>query len=264
MKYLLISRSAHSIGDLKVLMDDVSSEELLQCIREVSRVGLVKLQTTEFRKVYAIDEITRDFLVLTDQVSQQERSDVEKLIRNVERASSNGTEKAFSPYRVDGKEVEPYVHGVLTRLLKRQKNPLSRDDLIEQAKEMTSSAPKYWETYRVLGEMYSWYGEIGLCVEMHERAIEICPKDRPYSLSRLHYLLSQKLIAEGDAENACSHALESLNLHSCYQTMFLYGRTLVYCKRYEEAEDFIEKTLSMDSVISEAFCWSRMRTSSSI
>jgi LuxR family glucitol operon transcriptional activator len=245
LKYLLISRSAHSIGDLKVLMDDVSSEELLQCIREVSRVGLVKLQTTEFRKVYAIDEITRDFLVLTDQVSQQERSEVEKLIRNVERASSNGTEIAFSPYRVDGKEVEPYVHGVLTRLLKRQKNSPSRDDLIEQAKEMISSAPKYWETYRVLGEMYSWFGEIGLCVEMHERAIEICPKDRPYSLSRLHYLLSQKLIAEGDAENACSHALESLNLHSCYQTMFLYGRTLVYCKRYEEAEDFIEKTLSM-------------------
>jgi len=243
LKYLLISRSAHSIGDLRVLMSDVTSEELLECIREVSRVGLVKLQTTELRKVYAIDEITRDFLVLTEQVSQQERSEVEKLIRDIEKLSAGQTEIAFSPYRVDAKEVEPYVHGELTRLLKRPKNAPSRDELVDQAKEMINSAPKYWETYRVLGEIYSWFGEIGLCIEMHERAIELCPKDRHFSLSRLHYLLSTKLILEDAAEAACAHALDALSLHESYQTLFLYGRCLIYTKQYEQAEETLEMAL---------------------
>ena len=245
LKYLLISRGSHSIGDLKVLMSDVTSEELLQCIREVSRVGLVKLQTTEFRKVYAIDEITRDFLVLTEQVGQQERSEVEKLIRQVEKISSNEKEVAFSPYRVDAKEVEPYVHGELTRLLKRPKKSPSRDELVAQAKEMINSAPKYWETYRVLGEIYSWFGEIGLSIEMHQRAIEICPKERDFSLSRLHYLISQKLVQADSADSARRHALEALNLHHCFHTLFLYGRCLIYVKQYEEAESVLETALTI-------------------
>lgn len=244
LKYLLISRSALSIGDLRVLMSDVSSEELLQCIREVSRVGLVKLQTTELRKVYAIDEITKDFLVLTEQVSQQERSEVEKLIRGVERISASETEVAFSPYRVDAKEVEPYVHGELTRLLKRPKKTPSRDELIDQTKEMINSAPRYWETYRVLGEIYSWFGEIGLSIEMHERAIELCPKDRFFSLSRLYYLLSLKSIKEDSAEAACVHALEALNLHKCFETLLQYGRCLIFTKQYEEAEKILETAVT--------------------
>jgi tetratricopeptide (TPR) repeat protein len=115
--------------------------------------------------------------------------------------------------------------------------------LVDQAKEMINSAPRYWETYRVLGEIYSWFGEIGLCIEMHERAIELCPTDRHFSLSRLHYLLSTKLILEGAADAACAQALEALSLHNCFQTLFLYGRCQIYTRQYTEAEKTLELAL---------------------
>jgi tetratricopeptide (TPR) repeat protein len=244
LNYLQISRSPLSIGDLKVLLENFEAQDLLTYISDLTRVGLVKKESTEYRSVFTADETTRDFLILTNQISDQERKELEKSFRKISKRSPKVIEDFFSPYTVDGRKIEPLVSNALAQfLLPKNKQKRTRDELINEANQFIESAPKYWETYRVLGEIYWWFGEKLRAVELIEQAIAVCPSDLILSRSRLHYFLSVKL-TEIDEIRASAEAQISVQLNECYETVIHYGRLLVYQNKNTEGEEELKKAYS--------------------
>ncbi len=250
---LQLTRDPLSVGDLKVLFGNLNSEDLVEHIVDLARVGLVKSRNTEYRTVYVLDDTTRDFLIVTDQISVIERGELERSFKQAQRLLKWDPNITYSPFAVDGRDFEPLVQVSLRQLLRPpayQKK--SKEELISTAKQLVESAPKYWETHRVLGELYWGVGEATKCLELYQTAISICPKTHPFSLSRLHYLKSLKL-TESDEAGALEEAKLAIDYNECNTTLLQYGRLLMFMKHFLEAETIFLKAIAGSKSDSEIF-----------
>ena len=252
LNYLQISNSPLSIGDLSILMNKIEPNSLMQYISDLSRVGLVNFTTTEYRKVYVVDDIARDFLLTTNQISDDERKLFLKTLLGMRKKKTKRSKmrssilrEPYSPYVIDAEHIEPLVAVALQELLVvKTKQRLSSDALVARGKQYVDSAPKYWETYRVLGEIYSWFGEITKSIEYIEQAISVCPDAESLSQSRLHFFLSLKLL-KTDENRAAQVAEMAVQFNECSETLLAHARCLTYLSEHDKASSLLEKALNL-------------------
>ena len=241
---LQLARTGLSVGDLKVLQSDMTADDLNSHISSLSRVGLVSTVTKEYRTLFVVDETAREFLVLSGLVDNEDSKALTRQMKDLrKKISFRSPIDSFSPWTIDGDDVEPLVWTVLTKILQpKWKQTESKEFLVNKALEMIDSAPKFWESYRVLGEIYSQLGEIERSIEYHERALAVCPVDRELSRSRLHYFLALKL-HEVDDERAMAEFCKAVELYECFNTLINYARSLIYVGQYPLAVSTLDRAM---------------------
>ena len=251
---LQLARTGLSVGDLKVLQSDMTADDLNAHISSLSRVGLVSAVSRENRTLFVVDETAREFLVLSGLVDSEDSKALTRQMKDLrKKVAFRSPIESFSPASIDGDDVEPLVWAVLTQILQpKWKQTQSKESSVNKALELIESAPKFWESYRVLGEIYSQLGEIERSIEYHERALAVCPVDRELSRSRLHYFLALKLY-EVDEERAMAESRKAVELHECFHTLVNYARSLIYVGQYSMAESNLDRAMGFAENPSEIF-----------
>ncbi len=251
---LQVSRRPLSVGDIKVLLSELTADDLNGHIATLSRVGLIVKQSRGLRTVFAVDDTVREFLMLSGLVDDDDARELRRRRNSHFRKTKNrSSESVYSPYFVDGREVEPLVCAELSRLLKpRWKSVDSYETIVQTALEMIESTPRFWEAYRVLSEIYGRLGETDRSIEYLERAIAVCPSDREFSRSRLHFFLGLRL-QEVDDERASEEFGEALRLNRDFQTLLNFGRSLIYIGEFARAETTLLEAREAVAQPQEAF-----------
>lgn len=251
---LQVARRPLSVGDLKVLMSELSADDLNAHVAALSKVGLIVKNSQGLRTVFVVDDTAREFLMLSDLLTDDDARELRRR-RNAHfrKAKHKWSESPYSPYFVDGRDVEPLVCADLFRLLKPRSQWVdSYETVVQRALELIDSTPRFWEAYRVLSEIYYRLGETDRSIEYLERALAVCPSDREFSRSRLHFFLGLRL-HETDDERASEEFGEALRLSRNFQTLLNYGRSLVYLGEFSQAEEILLEARTAVSQPQDAF-----------
>jgi tetratricopeptide (TPR) repeat protein len=243
-----------SVGDLKGILFDLPSETLNHLVSELRGVGLISIRNLDARTVYLLDDTARDFLSLSETISSEDEKSVMNSILKIRKLSSSSpVEVSYSPYTVDGRDIEPLLYPELLALLKpSRKQDIKTEDLVKKANDILDSAPKYWETYRVLSELYWRLGDKVKSVELLENAVEVCPDDRSFSKSRMHYFLALRL-NQIDQDRASTQFRLALDCNEVFDTVANYGRSLMFQRRHSEAQVFFDRACGMAKTSKEFF-----------
>ena len=250
LHHLFASRDSHSVGDLKVIFDNKTVDEILAQVTELVRVGLVSQVDQELRRTYTVSDITREFLTLSEVLTTSERQEIQKRISKLAKKPKGTPVDIFSPYVIADSALEPLVAGSLSKLLRSKtgrsgsENNMSLEERVVVARQLVESAPRYWETYRVLGEILSWLGDFEQSVELHRKAEARCPRDQIDSYCRALYLLGIKLAKIDEVESA-QVLQRALKVKEHHVTLLAYGRSLMFLARFDEAEELLRKALSL-------------------
>lgn len=257
---LQLARVPLSVGDLKVLQSEMTADDLNSHISSLSRVGLVAPVNNGNRAVYVVDESAREFLVLTGLVDSKDSMALNRRMTKLRnKAVYKQTIESYSPVSIDGTEVEPLVCTELNQILKpERKQTLTKESLVDKTLELIESAPKFWEAYRVLGEVYSQQDDVERSIEYHELALVACPPERELSRSRLHYFLALQLF-KVDEERAMTEARKAAELHECIKTLLCYARSLIYVRQYGLAESILDRATGFVESPIDAFYIEKFR-----